>query len=306
MTKQYELKHIDPSLLVLDERFQSRQTQLINNTKIKAASEISRQQQIKNVLLSLETDNGIKEPIEAYELDGELFVVSGFHRTEACHTFLKDNPNKTLKVPVKVYRGFSEAEAYMDSLTKNQEHGTALNESEVWQNKFKQSLMEGENLAALSKRETAKLFVCSPTQGLHIMNAQKACIDAGLPNKDEWMSNYQKAITKLKKKLMSRYESLRLEDFDKDGFPIIGRLAKACKGDHFDEDLSNEELEQKEVTRQLFKLEELIKSNPSAFRKALSRLDKKSLGLVVKRSWDEGAVILKYNDDDKDANGNPF
>ena len=44
----------------------------------------------------------------------------------------------------------------------------------------------------------------------------------------------------------------------------------------------------------------------TAFRKALSRLDKKSLGLVVKRSWDEGAVILKYSDDDKGANGNPL
>ncbi|MHA2851360.1 hypothetical protein [Vibrio harveyi] len=72
--------------------------------------------------MSLETDNGIKEPIEAYELDGKLFVVSRFHRTEACHTFLKDNADKTLNVPVKIYRGFSEVEAYMDSLAKNQAH----------------------------------------------------------------------------------------------------------------------------------------------------------------------------------------
>lgn len=307
MTKQYELEHLSPSLLILDERFQSRQTHLIKDKKEKAASEISRQQQIKTILMSLETGNGIKEPIEAYELYGELFVVSGFHRTKACHTFLKKNPEKTLNVPVKVYRGYTEAEAYMDSLTKNLEYGTALNDSEKWQNKFKQSLMQGENLEPVSKRETAKLFICSDTQGLHIRNAQLACIEAGLPTVIEWMSDYQKTVKKLRKKLQSRYEALRLEDFDKDGFPIIIRLANAYKGKSVDVDKSDEDLEQEEVTRQFHKLEELIVKNPSAFRKALNRLDKKALGLVVKRSWNEENVILKYNnDDDKDANGKRF
>ena len=293
MMKQCTLEQIDPRQLVLDERFQSRQTQLIGNKADKAASENSRQRQLRNILTSLENGNGIREPIEAYDIYGELYVVSGFHRTEACHKFLKDNPSKILSVPVKVYRGYTEAEAYLDSLTKNLEHGTALDQSEMWQNKFKQSLMQGENLKILSKRATAKLFDCSHSQGLHIVNAQKACIEVGLPNVKEWLGDYQKAAEKLRKKLLKRFE-IAHDDFDKDGFPIISRLSKAYKGNRFDADLSEEELELREILHQQSTLMELIKRNPIAFRKALSTLDKKALGIAVKRKWDEDKVVLKY------------
>ncbi|EJT0907340.1 TPA: ParB N-terminal domain-containing protein [Vibrio parahaemolyticus] len=296
MMKHYTLEQIDPRQLVLDERFQSRQTQLIGNKADRAASINSRQRQLKNILTSIENGNGIREPIEAYEIYGELYVVSGFHRTEACHVFLKDNPSKVLSVPVTVYRGYTEAEAYLDSLTKNIEHGTALDQSEMWQNKFKQSLMQGENLKILSKRETAKLFDCSHSQGLHIVNAQKACAEVGLPSFKEWFSDYQKAAEKLRRRLMKRFE-VTLCDFDKDGFPIISRLAKAYKGNKFEDDLSEEEIEQIEIFRQQSTLIELIKRNPIAFRKALNSLDKKSLGIVVKRKWDEDKVVLKYCED---------
>ncbi|ELB7608517.1 TPA: hypothetical protein RQJ48_003624 [Vibrio vulnificus] len=304
MMKQCTLEQIDPRQLVLDERFQSRQTQLIGNKADRAASENSRKRQLRNILTSLENGNGIREPIEAYDFYGELYVVSGFHRTEACHMFLKDNPSKSLSVPVKIYRGYTEAEAYLDSLTKNLEHGTALDQSEMWQNKFKQSLMEGEGLKTLSKRETAKLFDCSHTQGLHVLNAQKACIEVGLPKVSEWFRNYQKAAEKLRTKLMKAYE-LQLDDFDKDGFPIISRLSKAYRGNRFEVDLSDEDIEQREVLRQKSTLEELIAANPMAFRKALDSLDKKALGIVVKRKWDEEQVILKYSED-KSILNDPF
>ncbi|EIC9815054.1 hypothetical protein LA020_002745 [Vibrio alginolyticus] len=297
MMKQCTLEQIDPRQLVLDERFQSRQTQLIAKRADRAASENSRQRQLRNILTSLENGNGIREPIEAYDIYGELYVVSGFHRTEACHKFLKDNPSQNLLVPVKIYRGYTEAEAYLDSLTKNVEHGTALDQSEIWQNKFKQSLMQGENLELLSKRETAKLFDCSETQGLHILNAQKACIEVGLPNVKEWSSDYQKAAEKLRKKLLKRFEVMP-DDFDKDGFPIISRLSRAFKGNRFEAALSEEELELNEISYQKESLKELIQRNPMAFRKALNTLDKRALGIVVKRSWDENEVILKYGDGD--------
>ena len=297
MMKQCTLEQIDPRQLVLDERFQSRQTQLIAKRADRAASENSRQRQLRNILTSLENGNGIREPIEAYDIYGELYVVSGFHRTEACHKFLKDNPSQNLLVPVKIYRGYTEAEAYLDSLTKNVEHGTALDQSEIWQNKFKQSLMQGENLELLSKRETAKLFDCSESQGLHILNAQKACIEVGLPNVKEWSSDYQKAAEKLRKKLLKRFEVMP-DDFDKDGFPIISRLSKAYKGNRFEAALSEEELELNEISYQKESLKDLIQRNPMAFRKALNTLDKRALGIVVKRSWDENEVILKYGESD--------
>ncbi|MDZ5119555.1 hypothetical protein OR259_15170 [Vibrio parahaemolyticus] len=249
MMKQCTLEQIDPRQLVLDERFQSRQTQLIAKRADRAASENSRQRQLRNILTSLQNGNGIREPIEAYEIYGELYVVSGFHRTDACRMFLNDNPSQNLLVPVKIYRGYTEAEAYLASLTKNLEHGTALDQSEMWQNKFKQSLMQGENLKILSKRKTAKLFDCSETQGLHIVNAQNACVEVGLPSVKEWSSDYQKAAEKLRKKLMKRFE-VTPDDFDKDGFPIISRLSKAYKGERFDADLSEEELELQEIIYQ--------------------------------------------------------
>ncbi|TOL90631.1 hypothetical protein CGH87_23545, partial [Vibrio parahaemolyticus] len=74
-------------------------------------------------------------------------------------------------------------------------------------------------------------------------------------------------------------------------------LAKAYKGNKFEDDLSEEEIEQIEIFRQQSTLIELIKRNPIAFRKALNSLDKKSLGIVVKRKWDEDKVVLKYCED---------
>ncbi|MCE9845995.1 hypothetical protein LZ666_21460, partial [Vibrio antiquarius] len=143
---------------------------------------------------------------------------------------------------------------------------------------------------------TAKLFDCSHSQGLHIVNAQKACTEVGLPSLKEWLGDYQKAAEKLRKKLMKAF-NVELDDFDKDGFPIISRLSKAYKGEKFDADLSEEELELKEILHQQSTLEDLIKRNPIAFRKALDNLDKKSLGIVVKRKWDEDKVVLKYCED---------
>ncbi|WP_254771605.1 hypothetical protein [Vibrio cholerae] len=96
---------------------------------------------------------------------------------------------------------------------------------------------------------------------------------------------------------MKRFD-IALYDFDKDGFPIISRLAKAYKGNRFEDDLSEEEIEHREILHQQSTLVELIKRNPIAFRKALDSLDKKSLGIVVKRKWDEDKVVLKYCEDD--------
>jgi hypothetical protein len=99
--------------------------------------------------------------------------VDGFHRTIACQQYLDKTKSKQITVPVIVRRGYSEAEAYLDSLTKNQDHGATLQPSEVYQNKFKAHLMEGENVKVDSKLELAKKYGSKKSQGLHIQRALK-------------------------------------------------------------------------------------------------------------------------------------
>jgi hypothetical protein len=292
-------EQIDPSLLILDRRFQGRQTNLIYDESCQAAVEISRQQQIQDVLTSLENGNNIHTPLEACELFGELYVVDGFHRTEACHKFLKANKGINLQVPVLIHRGFTEADIYLMSLTMNRSHGTALSPSERWQNQFKRHLMQGEHIQVGSKRALAKEYDSKESQGLHIQRALNACIEAGLPSSNEWAKNYGKAVTKLKKALIAAYNDLEVFNFDKDNFPIIRPLADASTGrKEFPVEQSEEDLRKQKITDATHALEEIIvKHGGDCFREALKRLDRQELGLTIKKEWNKSAVTLKYNPD---------
>lgn len=107
-------------------------------------------------------------------------------------------------------------------------------------------------------------------------------MEVSLPTSQEWMTDYRKATETLQGRLFDKYVLLSLNDFDKDGFPLIRRLADAYNGKEYAGGLSDEKFERQEVSYQFHQLEKLIAKNPSAFRKALGRLDKGALGLVVK------------------------
>ncbi|MCE9686311.1 hypothetical protein LZP73_08815 [Shewanella sp. AS16] len=291
-------RQIDPRQLVLDNKFQGRQVELNNSRQDKAAIERSRQMQIDIILADLRAGKGIRNKIQAFELEGKLCVVDGFHRTEACKQYLKESPEANLTVPVKVYKDYSESQAYFFSLTANRQHGTALSASERMQNQFKREVMLQHYEQVPSKRELAKLYSCQDSQGLHVQRALKACMGEGRPSKQEWSTDLEGAIEQLQASLKSEYPALRDDDFDKDGFPIIRRLSDATtkKGDEYDyKDEDPEEYERKMVTYLARKLEDMIANEGGErFRAALKRLDRNALGISVKREWDEDKVVLTY------------
>ena len=291
MNKTSNIEQIDPSLLILNDKFQGRQLALVHKDSDREASEAFRQMQIDKVLISLQNGDSIHTPLEAFELYGQLYVVDGFHRTIACQQYLAKTKSKQITVPVIVHRGYSEAEAYLNSLTKNQDHGTALQPSEVYQNKFKAHLMEGENIKVDSKLGLAKKYGSKESQGLHIQRALKACIAAGLPTRAEWMKDYSKAARKLKRALQKQYRDLYDICFDKDDFPIIRKLADASMSLKDREPLSEDKLKMimKKEIRDM-----VIKHSPSEFRAALKAVNKElALGLSVKTIWDEEASIKR-------------
>jgi hypothetical protein len=295
MNKTTDTEQIDPSLLILKNKFQGRQLGVVHKDFDREASEALRQMQIDNVLISLQNGDSIHVPLEAFELEGQLYVVDGFHRTIACQQYLAKTKSKQITVPVIVHRGYTNSEAYLDSLTKNQDHGTPLQPSESYQNKFKAHLMRGVDIEVESKATLAKKYGCQNTQGLYIKRALRACIEAGLPPSNEWMKDDTKACKKLKRALKKQYRDLYDTCFDKDDFPIIRKLADASMGFKDREPLSEDKLKMimKKEIRDM-----VIKHSPSEFRAALKAVNKElALGLTVKTAWDEEESIKRCGGD---------
>jgi hypothetical protein len=295
------ISSINSKELVLDPFFQARQTEIIEQPKEQAAKAITRQASIDSIVADLKAGKGIKETLIAYELDNKVFVVDGFHRTEACHRYLKENPDKSLEVSVEVYRGYSKGDAYRHSQRINRSHGTALAASEVQHNDFKARVIDGNYKG--TKRGLADEFSCAPSQGLHIMNALKACEAHHKAVAPLWDEYPEEAIERLQQLLIQQY-GISDKQFDKDGFPKIRPLSNAYKGIVFGGDLTDEEQENKaikDLTRQLDCL--IAENGGERFRAALKKVGcndtaksgYKHLGISIKKSWDEDAVAMVFN-----------
>jgi len=302
MSKRSKLiSSINSKELVLDSFFQARQTEIIEQPKEQAAKAITRQASIDSIVADLKAGKGIKETLIAYQLDNKVFVVDGFHRTEACRKYLKENPDKTLEVNVEVYRGYSKGDAYRHSHGVNRSHGTALAASEVQHNDFKARVIDGNYKG--TKRGLADEFSCAETQGLHIMNALKACQTHHNAVGPFWDKHPEEAIKTLQELLIKQY-GMSDKQFDKDGFPKIRPLSNAYKGIIFGNDLTDEEHENnaiKDLTRQLDYL--IADNGGERFRAALKKIGcndsaksgYKHLGITIKKSWDEDAVAVVFN-----------
>lgn len=291
MNKTTSHEQIDPNLLILDDRFQNRQLNLVHKDTEREASETFRQIQINNVLMSLNHGEAVHTPLEVFELHGRLYVVDGFHRTMACQQYLANPKARKITVPATVHRGYSEFDAYMASLTMNVGHGTRLHPSEEYQNKFKRHLAKGEKLVVQSKREIAKAYSCSDTHGLNIQRALNACIEAGLPLKAEWEKDFAKAARKLKRALKKRYPDVLDDVFDKDDYPIITKLADASKG--LIEKAPMTDTARKGMIKQ--QIRDIIDTQGAEdFRAALKSINKElALAVTVKTVWDENETYRR-------------
>ncbi|MEO3683053.1 hypothetical protein ABHN84_12220 [Shewanella vesiculosa] len=295
MNKTISNEQIDPNVLILDDRFQNRQLNLVHKDSEREASETFRQIQIDNVLMSLKHGEDVHTPLEVFELYGSLYVVDGFHRTMACQQYLANPKARKITVPAKVHRGYSEFDAYMASLTMNVGHGTRLHPSEEYQNKFKRHLADGENIVVQSKREIAKAYSCSDTHGLSIQRALNACIEAGLPLKAEWEQDFSKAAKKLKRALKKRYRDVLDDAFDKDNYPIITKLAAASQG--LKEKSPMTESARKSMIKK--QIRDIIDSyGAEDFRTALKSVNKElALAVTVKTVWDENETYRRAGGD---------
>ena len=284
---------LDASSLVLDEYYQSRQSALDTNNKTKAAAEILKEQQIKEIVVDLESGKGIHTPLKVHEIKGRLYVVSGFHRTLACQKYMRKHKGKQVLVPAYVTPNSTRADAFRDSLTQNAKHGVQLSKSERLHNQFKLQIMEGENVIIQSKRDTATAYGCGNTHGGHLSNALKACKAVGIPTVEEWSKSPQRAAKGLRQRLEAAY-GMMPDSFDKDGFPKARKLAEAYTGIDPLKDLNDDDLEKLAIEHSHNEIEKLLAQDPEAFRKALKRFDREALGISFKREWTPDRAELLY------------
>lgn len=291
-----EPQMIDASLLVLDDRYQSRQPDLTTNKAELAAAKTQKDTMLDLLYMALVSGKGIETPLDVHVIDGVYYVVSGFHRTMACQKYLKTHKDKTVLVPAYVVENSTSTRAFRDSLTKNKEHGMLLSPSERWHNQFKMQLMEGEGLEILSGDATKALYGCGRTHGGYISASLRACVEVGLPSVAEWEKDALRAARILRERLKGCYD-LGLDAFDKDGFPKAQKLAKAYRGaKEFD---CVDDPREKAIKFCQSEIEKLLRYDPDAFRKALNKVNKKNLGITVKREWKPEQVAMEYQELDK-------
>ena len=163
---KWESVSVDPSQLVLRDMLQCRDMTIIEDDVSRVAQRHKTQEQVQLILNDLENGGTINTPPKVCRLNGELLVVDGFHRTMACHKYLKNNPDKNLEIRVELTEVAMLSHAYMLALRANRDHGVGLSTTERNQNGFKQLLFIGGEVK--SKREIASETGCSYISSEHL------------------------------------------------------------------------------------------------------------------------------------------
>ncbi|HCG5283740.1 TPA: hypothetical protein NJZ47_001634 [Vibrio parahaemolyticus] len=234
---------LDPRTLTLDPAMQARDVALIQKNKLRSAQETKQAEQDEEILEDLRNGQPIRQSITVFEVNDKLYVVDGFHRTGACLTYLKENPEADLFIPALVVENRTYQEAFLVAQEANQSHGVGVTQDEVMQSKFRALIVSKQFGLSVTQLETT--VGCSRGQANHIAKGLKACealgnyIDAELTDLE--------TFTEQLKEGLERHYYLPKSAWDSKGFPKIRRLSDAIDGKNQPNDMDNDEWEQHQI-----------------------------------------------------------
>ncbi|WP_237703925.1 hypothetical protein [Shewanella sp. HN-41] len=280
---------------------QARDVELIKDKRLRSAQEIKQEAQDKAILEDLRNGVPIKLPITVFIVNDIYLVVDGFHRTNACLKYLKENPDSDLMIEALVVKNRTYKEAFFAAQEANQAHGVGVTPDEVMQSKFRAMIVTGDFNKSVS--EIAKTIGCSQGQAAHIARGLKVCM-AVLGDFDRSELTHLKDFTEyLQNGINSKY-ALNDSSWDSKGFPKIRRLSDAITGKEFIPDDENREQELIEAATKDFN--RLIERyDPDIFREGLRKLTRgMGLGISISKrdKWLEQAGSVQGSDTNYDVN----
>ena len=287
---------IDPRKLTLDPIMQARDVELIKDNRLRSSQEIKQASQDKEILEDLRNNVGIRHAITVFVVDNVNYVTDGFHRTNACLKYLKENPNADIKIPALVINNRTYREAFAAAQDANQEHGVGATADEVMQSKFRKLIVEGDYSLTVSEiRERAQ---CSQGQAAHIARGLKACGEVLAKGANVEFTDAASFTEHLQDRLeMKCY--IPSSVWDSKGFPKIRKLSDAISGKGFmgQDDETWVEAQLKGAMNDITRL--ITSYGDDCFREALrTKVRATGLGISItkRNAWLGQAGSVKGND----------
>ncbi|HAS6962851.1 TPA: hypothetical protein I7303_24175 [Vibrio parahaemolyticus] len=289
---------LDPRSLTLDPAMQARDVELIKDKQLRAAQEIKQAAQDNEILEDLRNGQPIRQAVTVFQVDDKLYVVDGFHRTGACLTYLKENPDADLFIPALVIANRTYQEAFTTAQEANQSHGVGVTQDEVMQSKFRALIVSKK--FALSVSQVVEAVGCSRGQANHIARGLKACEEALGNCINTELTDLETFTERLKEGLESNY-LLPPSTWDSKGFPKIRRLSDAITGkDNLLNELNNDEWEKHQIKGASDGISRLLETyGEDYFREGLRKAVKGTglgVSISLRSKWLEQAGAVEGND----------
>tara|TARA_Y100001968_G_scaffold200049_1_gene183620 strand:+ start:2532 stop:3152 length:621 start_codon:yes stop_codon:yes gene_type:complete len=175
--KQYmsdsSITDLDPRELILDPYLQARDPELITKNKDRDAQLRKQLSQDNDILEELLNGGEIRQPITVFKVDTKLYVVDGFHRTNACLKYLQKRPEESLKVKAILVKNRTYEEAFITAQDMNKDHGVSVSKDESRQATFRALIVQRRFDYSVSKLK--RILVCSQGYAHNTQRALKAC-----------------------------------------------------------------------------------------------------------------------------------
>lgn len=290
------LIEVNVDKLTLDELYTTRSTSVLLDHKQRATYQQTRRDLIKELDTALALGQRFRQPIVTALVDSKQVVIDGWLRVEVAQEFAH-KAGADVIINAKCLGELTCADAFQYAQQANTEHGIRMNAEQMRHVQLRQHILENRSIS--SSRKLAKEFgVTSSATGAKI----KKCLERIESHQTEiqrlMSQNDIEGAMSFIKQMIQNDLGLFDEEFTALGLPSVYKWAQAIdlsERADIDDGIDDEKRLRLDA---LNGLESWLRKNGGEYaRWALNQIDKKAVGITVKRDYDAEAYTLKYEMD---------
>lgn len=301
IVNEASLIEVNVNQLRLNSLYSTRSSEAVLERKDKTARDVERRKLKEELLQVMELKQRYHQPIVIAIVGGERVVIDGWLRVEVARKHA-DKTGDTVLIDAKCLGVLTSVDAFRIAQQANQQHGIRIDAEQQRHIQLRQHILENRPIG--TTRELAREYhATSSRTGAKL----KKCL--------EWITPHQKDIQKMmnnndvegamdyiKEVIQTNLGMYDEDDFKALGIPSAYKWAGAIE--LLEDDTAFEDVDEDKRLRleALNALETAIRERDAEHvRWALKKLDRKALGITVKREYDAEAYTLKY-----ELNGGDF